>query len=710
MKCTIRKTLTRIFVAQLAAVIAACLFGVYQLHRHLPPLLDYDQLYPYPRNGIGNNGNGNDAFCLRISSSLDPSSWPDVIYHKDRQASRDPGEYDQGRFSSVEEDDEQARSTIDEFNKLRKAILTPKLLDLGLSTGRMRPAEAFAGRLRTLVEGGGQGQRPLVIAVFGNSFTIGSNCGESSSHSADDCAWPMRLARRFDEIFPQVNSSSVVEWRMYQENAQNSANVAQKIPSILDEFRDRNATPDAILLDNSICDVNFGTERPWFEAVVREFIRSYPNTVILSLISAIPSYVDAPKNHDFDDAFSKYFRSVMGHYGLAVVDVAKMVQHLRLHGNESDGDYDIVQKNIDHYWQRQLRYRPVFTDAYANENSTIIDIIWPQASDMIRTNGIILHDALYSDEGEIFWLNFLPRSRKTKVGWYPQNHPPWATHQYVADAVMHALLRVVNVGLGCDGQDDYNQDDRGTTGMGYSSSLENTVSPKDVLDSCFICRSPTTKIDAKSPHHVAGHSVVDFTSTETHENDYLAAVAVTCGDWQWITDSRNRSGWQSDRQGSLIRFRLKINSDKLPTLSLTYMKSHETFGNLMVAFRAVSRKEASTLPPTLLGCDDVDKIKDLGEEGAFEIGGIYSKDPSMIPALMFKGNIPKYSLWETIVFPATNEYWDVNTERQFNLLNRTVLSRMMTTDSNNEDAVEYVDLYVMNPSESRIKVQVVTAC
>jgi hypothetical protein len=689
----------------------ACLFTVSQFHRYLPPLLNYDLLDPYHQNGNGNNGKGSDALCNRISSSLDPSSWPDIIYHKDRKALQNPGEYDQGRFSSVEEDDEQARSTIDEFNKLRKAVLTPKLLDLGVSTGSVRPARAFAGRLRTLLEGEGHEQHPLLIAVFGNSFTIGSNCGESSVQPAEDCAWPMRLARRFDEIFPRVNSSSVVEWRMYQENAQNSANVAQKIPSILDEFRNRNVTPDAILLDNTICDVNFGTERPWFEAVVRELSRSYPDTVILSLISAIPSYIDVPENHDYSDAFTKYFRLVQAHYGLAVVDVAKMVQHLRLRGNESGGDYDIVERSIDDYRQRQQRHRPVFTDAYSNENSTVIDILWPLASDLIMVNGTILHDGFYRDEGEIYWLNFLPRSRKTKGGWYPQNHPPWATHQYVADAAMHALLGVANVGLGCDGQDDYNDDDPGgMMGMGSSTSPEETVSPGDILDSCFICRSPTTKIDAKSSEHAGGHSVANLTiTTEAHDIDYQAAVAVTCGDWQWITDSRNRSGWQSDQQGSLIRFRLKIN--KLPTLSLTYMKSHQTFGNMMVTFRALSRKEANLSPPSsLLGCDDVDKIKDLGWEGEFDFGGIYANDPSIIPALTFEGSITQYSLWETVVFPATNEYWDVNTARPWNLLNRTVLSRMMTMDSNNEYAVEYVDLYVINPSESRIKVQVVTAC
>jgi hypothetical protein len=672
------------------------------------------------------------ALCLRISSSLYPSSWPDVIYHKDRQASGDDGEYDKDKFSSVEEDDKQARSTIDEFNKLRKAVLTPKLLELGLSIGRMRPARAFAGRLRTLLEGEGHGQRPLLIVVFGCSFTIGSNCGESSAQSGRDCSWPMRLARRFDEIFPnQANSSSLVEWRMYQENAQNSANIAQKMPSILDEFRYRNVTPDAILLDNSIIDVHFGTERPWFEAVLREFLKTFPETVIVSLVDATPSFVDVPGNSEYSYNFVPWFHRVQDHYGLTVVDIAKMVQHLRLHDNESSGDHDIVQRSIDDYWRHQPRQhmkvtildliqswlvrRGIITEEYTNEHSTFIDILWPQSTNMITFNGTILHNLLdVFDSGQVYWLNFLPRTRKTRIAWWPQNHPPWATHQYVADAMMHALMGVANAGLGCISQDEYNGDDRG--GMekieATSVMLDETVSSRETLDNCFICRSPSTRIDAKSPLHAGGRSVADLTSNAAHDADYHAAVAVMCGDWRWITDSRNRSGWQSDQRGSLVRFHLKINSNVPPTLSMMYMRSHQTFGDLMVTTRAVSRKEAAgNLPSSRLGCNDVSRFKDIGWHNEPEKRNQFIENATLIPSLLLFGDIPQYSLWETAVFPSNRDDIDVVSERPWNLLNQTVLSRMITADGNDEeDAVEYVDLYVMNPRNSRVKVQVVTAC
>jgi hypothetical protein len=141
------------------------------------------------------------------------------------------------------------------------------------------------------------------------------------------------------------------------------------------------------------------------------------------------------------------------------------------------------------------------------------------------------------------------------------------------------------------------------------------------------------------------------------------------------------------------------------------MRSHETFGNPLVTLRAVSRKEAIVpSPSSLLGCDDTDKFRDIGWEGEFDIGGKYSNDSTLIPSLELDGYIPQYSLWETVVFPGKIDYWDVNAARPWHLLNLTVLSHMMMADSNDEDAVQYVDVYLMNPSERRIKVQVVTSC
>jgi hypothetical protein len=126
----------------------------------------------------------------------------------------------------------------------------------------------------------------------------------------------------------------------------------------------------------------------------------------------------------------------------------------------------------------------------------------------------------------------------------------------------------------------------------------------------------------------------------------------------------------------------------------------------------VSRREANgpSSPPSLLGCDDVGKFRDIGGGADFYAGGKYSNDSSLIPSLELDGTRAQYSLWETVVFPGKIDNLDVNSRRPWYLLNRTVLSRIMMAGSNDEDVVEYVDLYLMNPNERRIKVQVVTSC
>ena len=235
---------------------------------------DNDLSTPPPTNS--------DATCLQITSALDVAAWPGVMYHKDLNPT---SSYDSRIFSSVEEDDGHARLAIYEFNKIRSSVLTPHLLDAGIQSGGGYPARTFARHLMVeeeesvSVKNSTSSSLPLLIAVFGNSFTIGSNCGESSSQEEEECAWPGRLARRWEEIgstFFHNNNNAKVEWRFFQENAQSSLNIAQKLPAIIDEFHAKNVTPDAILLDNTITDAQFREDQPWFEVVVRALVQSFP--------------------------------------------------------------------------------------------------------------------------------------------------------------------------------------------------------------------------------------------------------------------------------------------------------------------------------------------------------------------------------------------------------------------------------------------------
>jgi len=144
----------------------------------------------------------------------------------------------------------------------------------------------------------------------------------------------------------------------------------------------------------------------------------------------------------------------------------------------------------------------------------------------------------------------------------------------------------VHTGLGCGINDG--EMDSSSSLFFLPSYPETTVAPKEEIDACFICQSPLDRIDAKSTRystvHITNHAVNNTATKSKKEED---AVVVTCGDWKWTTDERNRSGWQSDEFGSIIQFRLKGSDTQ--TISMTYMRSHDIFGNLRVTFRTVTK-------------------------------------------------------------------------------------------------------------------------
>ena len=596
------------------------------------------------KNGtaVANFYSSRSSVCSRMESVLDLRTWAPVRYHKNRTGEITT-KYDKNYIDSVKEDDEAARSTIAEFNRIQKSdnpVLTKPLLDAGFTTGGDYPALKFAERVAT----SSSSSKHLQVAVFGNSFAIGSNCGESTQDSVGDCAWPNRLARRWAELFSggeeKENANGLpavaVDWHMWQENAQGSLNIAQKLPALMESFRSKNVTPDAILLDNSITDLNL---EAWFEAVVRALLQTYPGVVIVSIVDASPNLVTFSEKRKHLREYYQYLRGVQIHYDLTVVDLAEMV---RVQHNESS----------------------------SNNNDTHIqqDRIWPQATYMVSASGEQKNDK--EAKGEVYWSNFVPKVRKTKTANYPANHPAWPTHQYVADTVAYALLRTIS--KGCSLMGNIQQQDQ------YVASRllpKDTVATKEKIDACPICLNPLSRIDSKAPPLPPSPDI-----------NRSSIVSVISGDWKWVIDDRNRTGWQSDEAGSLIRFRLRIGAET-PQISLTHMASYSTFGNFRVTFRTLDKA------PLLTWSD------------------ISNNNTSILPSLLVKGGLPQYSLSKTVVFPAKG---DLITGKAWNLLNATVLSQKPKKKPNSTAAdYDEVDLYVENigtHDRTRVKIQMITVC
>ena len=577
-----------------------------------------------------------DDHCLQILPGFNLTNWPDVIYHKDQHGDTNhKGTHDHHRdtlfnrriFSSVEEEDAQARSTIAEFNKMRSSVLTPELIDSGIAYGDKHRARKFARRLMESSRGEGHA---LTIAVFGSSFTSGNSCAESSSQAPHHCSWPYRLNRRWKEVIAPLfckgeegSSSCEVRWRMFQEGTQGSVRVAQKLHFIFDEFSSH--PPDAILLDNSIIDTTYGDEmkKPWFEAVVKALVERYPHALVVSLVDAIPPLVNTQNVRGSN--FLNRVHEIQKCYGLAKVDLAQMVRILA--------------------------------------NNSSIDLLWPQSPLLIASNGTKVPNGKANLFSAAYWDNFLPKVQVMKngaEGANPNNHPPWPTHQFVADIVLYSLLRIVEFGLECN-------DSEATT-----LPICETVASNELIDNCFICLDPISQFDAKSSRYFEA-------ANKMNNGDPHIEI---CGDFGWKTDDRNRSGWQSDIFGSLIRFRLKLSEEK-PFVSMTYMTSYSTFGSLQVLFQTAEEEDER---PSIR-CDNVlNKTEHL-------------------PWIEFPGSRTEYSLWESFTFSADQQP-DLRPffRRARDMFNNTVLS---------QENAKYADLYVYNPNkngDSRIKIQTVTSC
>jgi hypothetical protein len=578
--------------------------------------------------------------CHGIKSLLDISGWPDIVFFEDHPDFAKTVDHDPNREENV-----LARATVAEFNRIRNSVLTTTLLDEGINVGSLYAAQSFAQRFLAR----GNDSRPLSIAVTGNSFTIGSNCGENTIQQG--CAWPDRLAQRWKELvggsFGSTPTNSEIEWRMLQANAQASNNVMHRLPSLIEEYHSNNKTMDVLLLNNGISDLHRGAI--WFEAVVRVVLEHFPQIVIISLVDGIPEFVG--NGDEYAQGFLGSYINVQDHYNITRIDIAKMSRLLR------DSDQKIYSALRQQYPESSL--------------------LWPQVDKLMYANGTTLteeYSGVRPGGLPIYWANYTPRVEKTRIAYYPTNHPTWTTHQYVADSVLYTILRVLTTGMRCNVSMTQRE-------VAAKPPLPvTTVADKAEVERCFACLKSKDQLDAR---------VLKVVANGTNNSDELSVsespVVVTCGDWKWVTDERKRSGWQSDQAGSLIRFRLKVS--EVPTFSLTYMTSHASFGSFLVSFQPISKTNSSQ---PLMGCNDVAKFE----------------NQTHLPSMRIEGRRAQFSLWDTFIFSGKLDSNDYSANE---LMKKTVLDKMGESKD-----IENIDMYVLNSNyyghEKRVKIQTVTSC
>ena len=147
----------------------------------------------------------NSNTCLLIKSALNVTLWPDVKYY---------GDLSSHHYSSPKEEDvdRESRLAVQQFNQLRKLILTSKVLDAGYSHGGLYPARSFAKRLvdatssaYTKSSSAQLHLKPLVIAVFVSrkllSLLFHCSTSETYAHCFPYRETHLQLARIVGRVF-----------------------------------------------------------------------------------------------------------------------------------------------------------------------------------------------------------------------------------------------------------------------------------------------------------------------------------------------------------------------------------------------------------------------------------------------------------------------------------------------------------------------------
>ena len=140
--------------------------------------------------------------------------WAPVVFHGERETSESLPEIDARFTPDGDADEATGFRAVDDFNEMEPIPALGKAYVPGSS----HRASSLARRAAT--------DEPLHFAVFGNSFTIGSNCGESTTQHQRDCAWPARMARRLRELRP---GRPPEVWHSYQ-NGEASSTLHSNCP------------------------------------------------------------------------------------------------------------------------------------------------------------------------------------------------------------------------------------------------------------------------------------------------------------------------------------------------------------------------------------------------------------------------------------------------------------------------------------------------
>eukprot|EP00928_Gymnodinium_smaydae_P011050 TRINITY_DN14130_c0_g1_i1.p1 TRINITY_DN14130_c0_g1~~TRINITY_DN14130_c0_g1_i1.p1 ORF type:complete len:623 (-),score=66.71 TRINITY_DN14130_c0_g1_i1:3-1871(-) len=339
--------------------------------------------------------------------------------------------------------------------------------------------------------------RTIRIMSFGSSFTRGHGCMETTYQSELECAWPTRLEQWWRKAFP--DSDMVLSNRA--EHGANPATVLSGIGAVVAAMDEH---PDLVIVDYLVSDITDNAVE--FESLIRSLRTLLPETQMLIFNDACETCIErAPLR-----------RRIAEHYEIPMVDYAAMVAH-----------------------ERSTR-PPGFSQ----------ERLWPSSTSVppMEATGTFT-------QMKAAWKDFEPTVYVFGMTAEPINHPPWPVHQYVADAIGNAILRML---ADVCGNKELKRDE--------DLAQKKPVNSQEDLDKLPVCLHPLTYFSAAE----------EICSTPARNTSYPFLMNAK-GGWELKEDVKDRPGWIATKAGATISFPVRFGMH--PTLTITYLRSYAGVGN-----------------------------------------------------------------------------------------------------------------------------------
>eukprot|EP00929_Paragymnodinium_shiwhaense_P098670 TRINITY_DN6015_c0_g1_i2.p1 TRINITY_DN6015_c0_g1~~TRINITY_DN6015_c0_g1_i2.p1 ORF type:complete len:616 (-),score=69.00 TRINITY_DN6015_c0_g1_i2:894-2741(-) len=360
--------------------------------------------------------------------------------------------------------------------------------------------------------------QPVVVVIIGGSFTKGMGCHDTLNRVERNCNWNSRVMRWFKHAFPKAN----IDWHDESQGATPSLQFLSGLGAMLGTYQ---ALPDLVILDTLINDAGwpkYGIEGGKINSITGdEAMGAGFEKLLMSLQEIAPAAQLLVVQDGCARCIERMHlqKTVTMHHNIPIVDYAALTAK---YNYATPGQYGKIPKAP------------------------------PRGSKEGPPTRLWIREAYKQWYKGVIWPNFVPRTEQLSRVPYPEDHPNWVVHQYVADTVVYSLRMMLEDA--CEGNE--------RTKM---PPVTSTYWKKESLNKFPACKAP-------SSYYSARRAFLKDASQPSLK------PTVVKGDWKLFEDRPGKAGWIGTRPGSVLEFPVKTSSLGGGAISVSYLTSYEGVG------------------------------------------------------------------------------------------------------------------------------------